>query len=316
MPPWFPETRSPRSGVAYVIAAAVLWGTTGTASALAPGVSPLAVGAASMGFGGLFLAVASARQISRNRALVAGSWPLVLIGGAALAVYALSFYTSMRLAGVAIGTAVSIGAAPVVSALIERIVDRRQLTQRWAAGALVGVAGTVLLCFARGGRAQGSDGEALAGVALGVVAAATYALYSWTSHRLMRLGVPSRASVGATFAVGAVGLLAVLAAVGRPFLDSWGNIAVGLYLAAVPMFVGHMMFGWGLSRVAASTATTASLAEPLVAAALAVAVVGERLPWFGWLGMALIVACLAVLTVPAGRPRFRPRRTRRIRGSR
>jgi DME family drug/metabolite transporter len=45
----------------------------------------------------------------------------------------------------------------------------------------------------------------------------------------------------------------------------------------------------------------------VVAAVLAVAVVGERLPPAGWAGMALIVAGLAVLTVPvpalAGRRR-------------
>ncbi|MER7834058.1 EamA family transporter [Streptomyces sp. NPDC095602] len=67
-----------------------------------------------------------------------------------------------------------------------------------------------------------------------------------------------------------------------------------------------MLFGWGLARVPASTATTLSLLEPAVAAVLAVLVVGERLPLLGWAGIALVVCCLAVLTVPTG-PRTRPR---------
>ena len=44
---------SPRtSGVVLVLLAATLWGTTGTAAALAPGVGALAIGAAAMGVGG------------------------------------------------------------------------------------------------------------------------------------------------------------------------------------------------------------------------------------------------------------------------
>ncbi|GAB3285586.1 EamA family transporter [Sinomonas notoginsengisoli] len=289
-------------GVACVLGASVLWGTTGTASSFAPAVTPLAIGAASMGFGGLLLAATSGRQTARQRHELARSWRPILIGGAAVLVYAVAFYTSMRLAGVAIGTAVSIGGAPVAAALLERIVDGRQLSGRWIAGAALGTAGAVVLCLVRGiGDSRSPSGEAaqtVAGVALGALAAASYALYSFTSHPIIRGGVGSRAAVGATFGTSALGLLVVLAFTGGAFLDSWGNIAVGAYLAAVPMFAGYILFGWGLSGVPASTATTVSLAEPVVAAFLAVVVVGERLPPASWLGMALIVAGLAVLAVP------------------
>jgi DME family drug/metabolite transporter len=303
-PPAPRRTDSHGLGVLCVIGAAALWGTTGTASALAPAVSPLAVGAASMGFGGLLLAATSARQIARSRPQLARSWRLVAVGAAAVLVYALAFYTSMRLAGVAVGTAVSIGGAPVAAALLERAIDGRRLTGRWVAGAGLGITGAVILCFAREAGASGEAAQTVAGVALGAVAASSYALYSFTSHRLIGHGVPSRAAVGATFGVAAVGLLAVLALTGRAFLDSGVHLAVGAYLATVPMFLGYILFGWGLSRVSASTATTVSLAEPVVAAVLAVLVVGERLPWLGWAGMGLIVACLAVLTLPSPRRRW------------
>lgn len=36
-----------------MLAASVLWGTTGTAATFAPAVGPLAIGAAAMGLGGL-----------------------------------------------------------------------------------------------------------------------------------------------------------------------------------------------------------------------------------------------------------------------
>ena len=72
-------------------------------------------------------------------------------------------------------------------------------------------------------------------------------------------------------------------------------------MAFVPMFLGYICFGYGLSRVRASTATTLTLIEPVVAALLAVVVVGERLPPLGWAGVGLVVLCLLVLTVPTGR---------------
>nr|WP_268255287.1 EamA family transporter [Streptomyces roseolilacinus] len=87
---------------------------------------------------------------------------------------------------------------------------------------------------------------------------------------------------------------------------------LGAYMAPVPVFAGYVLFGWGLAHVPAGTATTLSLLEPAVAAVLAVLVVGERLPAVGWVGIALVVGCLAVLTAPipsARRPRRREGRT-------
>jgi DME family drug/metabolite transporter len=85
-------------------------------------------------------------------------------------------------------------------------------------------------------------------------------------------------------------------------------------MALVPMFAGYVLFGWGLAHVPASTATTLSLLEPAVAAVLAVLVVGERLPATGWMGIVLVIACLAVLTTPT-RTRRRSREQLRNPGS-
>ncbi|PTT62952.1 DMT family transporter, partial [Arthrobacter sp. HMWF013] len=109
--------------------------------------------------------------------------------------------------------------------------------------------------------------------------------------------------MGTVFGIGGLLLMPVLAATGAPFLASPQNFAVGAYMALVPMFAGYVLFGWGLARVRASTATTVSLAETVVAAVLAVLVVGERLPALAWLGAALITGSLFILTLPAPRPR-------------
>lgn len=302
-------------GAVFVLAASVLWGTTGTAATFAPGVSPLAIGAVAMGFGGLLQALYAAHPISAQWRRLAEQWPLVSLGAFAVAVYPLAFYTSMHLAGVAVGTVVSIGSAPVAAALIERLVDQKPLTRRWMVGALIAVGGAVLLSFA-GHRPGGGAGPAAepwasaAGIALGLVAGATYALYSWAAHRLIGGGVSSRAAMGTVFGVGGVLLMPVLFFTGRPLVESWTNFTVGAYMALVPMFAGYVLFGWGLARVRASTATGLSLVETVVAAALAVLVVGERLPAAGWLGAATVLAGLFFL-VPRASPQGQQRLGRR-----
>ena len=291
-------------GVLSVAAASILWGSTGTAATLAPAVSPLAIGAVAMGLGGLLQALYAARHIADQTGSLLERWRLVSLGAAAVAIYPLAFYSSMHLSGVAVGTVVSIGSAPVAAALIERCVDGKALSRQWILGALLGVGGAALLSFAGHAPAAGSAGGgpaaewwlSTAGILLGLLAGATYALYSWAAHRLTGQGVTSRAAMGAVFGLGGLLLMPVLVLTGAPLLESWRNLGVGAYMAAVPMFAGYVLFGWGLARVGAGTATGISLLETVVAAVLAVLVVGERLPALAWLGAAVVLASLFILT--------------------
>ena len=295
-------------GALFVLTASVLWGTTGTAATFAPDVGPLAVGAVAMGFGGLLQAGIAARPMLAFGSSLRRQWRTVALGSVAVAVYPLAFYSSMHLAGVAVGTVVSIGSAPLASAVIERMVDRIPFTGRWTAGAVLGVSGAVLLCATESGpghgaSAAGSEWSTAAGIILGLVAGLTYALYSWAAHRVINTGVPSRAVMGSIFGGGGLLLMPVLAVTGAPLLASWQNLSVGVYMAFVPMFAGYVLFGWGLARIRASTAITLSLAETVVAAVLAVVVVGERLSAPAWAGATLIAGSLLVLTLPAPWPR-------------
>ena len=300
-----------------VLAAALLWGTTGTAAALAPGVGPLAVGAAAMGVGGLLQAAAAHRGLRVHRAGLVAQWRTLAVSAAAVAAYPLAFYSSMRLAGVAVGTVVSIGSAPVAAALVERVIDRQPLSRRWALGAGAGLLGVLALAIARtvgAGPAPTTEPAASAvgahpvlGIALGLVAGLTYALYSWGAARVMRRGLPSRPVMGAIFGLGGVLLLPVLLLTGGSIVASWQNVAAVAYLAVVPMFLGYVLFGRGLGSVAASTATALSLLEPAVAAVLAVVVLHERLPALGWAGMGVLLAGLVLLTTPARAPRLSAR---------
>ena len=295
-----PHPKAQLWGALAVVAASVLWGTTGTAATFAPTVSPLAIGAVAMGLGGLLQALYAARHIRIQSGSLLERWRLVSLGAVAVAVYPLAFYSSMHLSGVAVGTVVSIGSAPLAAALIERFADRKPLSRQWIFGALLGVGGAALLSLSGHEPAAAGPGAdpwtSTAGILLGLLAGTTYALYSWAAHRLTGQGLTSRAAMGAIFGLGGLLLMPVLALTGGPLLESWRSVGVGAYMAAVPMFAGYLLFGWGLARVGASTATSISLLETVVAAVLAVLVVGERLPALGWLGAAVVLASLFILT--------------------
>jgi len=294
------------SGMGGVLIAALLWGTTGTAATFAPGVSAVAIGAVAMGVGGMLQALIALLGIARHRASLRHHWRMLLTGALAVAVYPLAFYASMHLAGVTVGTVISIGSAPLLSALIEYGLDGQRLTRRWMTGAAAGVAGMVLLCLAESAHSSSTaqQSEVITGIALGLLAGLTYALYSWAARHLMQRGIPSRTAMGATFGFGGIMLMPVLFVTGAPLLASWNNAAVGIYMALVPMFIGYLCYGYGLARIPASMATTITLLEPAVAAVLAVVIVGERLPALGWVGIGLIVACLLWITVPVKRRRL------------
>jgi len=292
-------------GIGAIVVTALLWGTTGTAATFAPGVGPLAIGAVSLGLGGILQAVIAVPALGRKRLALVGRWRVVVLGAVAVAIYPLAFYSSMHLAGVAIGSVVSLASAPLASGVLERVIDHSTLSLPWMVAAALGVVGSTLLCLSKLDGQNGPLASTLAGMALGLVAGITYAGYSWAAHRLMHDGLGRAASMGAVFGGGGLLLLPVLLLTGGPLLATREAVTVGAYMALVPMFLGYVLFGYGLAQVPASTATTLTLIEPAVAAILAVVVVGEQLAVLGWAGLGLIGIVLVIL---AAAPTTVPRR--------
>ena len=283
------------SGAWALILASLLWGTTGTAASFLPDdISPLAVGASTMTIGGLLLFAVSARaSIAAIRDVAARRW--LLIGAIGVFVYPLAFYSSMNLAGVAIGNVVSLGTGPVFAALLEWLFERHRLSRLWVACTGVAIVGIVLLAFGGHGTAAASGGSIIPGVALGLLAGLAYALYTYSSSRAIRTGQSSRGVMGGMFGFGAIALLPVLLVTGLPLLQSPQSIGIAAYLALGPMFVAYLLFGIGMRTLRSSTATTITLLEPFVATLLAVIVVGERLDPIGWIGLVLILVAVTVL---------------------
>ena len=288
------QNKSSLSAILCVIAASVLWGTTGTASAFIPDISPLAVGAFSMGVGGVLLVLNAKNDLLSDRQKLLSKPSLLFIGSLCVAIYPLAFYSSMRLAGVAIGTVISIASAPFFTVIMERLIGNKRVISRWMVSFIFGVVGVILLTL---GKTQYLDINAQAnnrilGVFLGLVAGLTYATYSWSARQMIENGVNSKSAMASMFGLSAILLLpSLLLTGGNLFLDA-KHISVALYLAIAPMFFGYLLFGQALREIEASKATLITLLEPIVATILAIIIIGETFSPIGWLGMSLMIVCL------------------------
>ncbi|EPE6796910.1 DMT family transporter [Vibrio alginolyticus] len=281
-------------GTLSILFASTLWGTTGTAASLAPDVSALAIGAFSMGIGGFMQACLSAKSLKRDFRKVAHKKKTLLVSIIALATYPLAFYSSMRFAGVAIGTVVSISTAPFFSALLECLFSRNQtITKRWMMSFAIGVIGITLLLASESSANSLFDQDMKHwGVLLGLFAGLTYAIYSWGVKAMIDHGIESQTAMGSVFGIGGVLLLPTLFITGDNLFASSTNTTVMLYMALIPMGLGYVAFGFGLRFVTASGASILTLFEPVIAAALAVAIVGEEISLIGWVGITLTLVCL------------------------
>lgn len=292
-----PVNRNRMVGLGAISITSLLWGTTGTAATFAPGAGPLAIGAAALGIGGLLQALIALPALRAARPALRANLPAVLLGAVAVGIYPLAFYSSMHHAGVAVGSVVSLASAPLASAVLERLIDRHPLSRWWMLAAGLGVLGSALLCLSKMQGPAEDAASTVLGTGLGLVAGATYATYSWVVHHLMGSRVSRAASMGAVFGGGGLLLMPVLLVTGAPLVATSDAFLVAAYMALVPMFLGYLLFGFGLTRVSASTATTVTLTEPAIAAILAVVIVGERLSATGWIGLGVLGGALLILAL-------------------
>ena len=295
---------------AQVLFAAVLFGTTGTAQALGPGGSPLAVGAARVAVGAALLAAAAYgverwRRAGGPRRSWGGVRAPLLATGAGIAGYQLSFFAAVDETGVAVGTVVALGSAPAMAGLLARAVDGTALTRRWAASTALATLGVVLLVLA------GSEAHvSLPGVGLALLAGVSYAAYTVGSKRILDAGHPPEAVMARGFGLGALMLAPVLVVAGGGPLATPEGWALALYLGAIPTAFAYVLFARGLRSISAGEAATLTLAEPLTATALGAVVLAERPGLLAVAGAAFVLSGLAALATPTRRSRTARRRLR------
>ncbi|MCK2214700.1 EamA family transporter [Actinomadura sp. ATCC 31491] len=279
-----------RNGPLAVVAAAVLWGTAGTAGLLVSADS-IALAAARLVIGGAALALLGGVAVRR----VAG--PGLLLGAVAVAAYQLCFFAAVARTGVAIGTVVAIGSGPVFTGLLSWLLERRRPSRRWTAATAAAISGCAALIVGGGAEA---GGQVVSGVLFALLGGLLYAFYAVMAARAIGRGGESNAVMGAMFGGAAVIMLPVLVVNGGVGWQPRELLAV-LYLGLGSTALSYFLYGRGLRTTPVSTAATLALAEPAVAALLGVVVLGERLAPVSVGGLVLLALSLVVVAVPERR---------------
>jgi len=287
------QSASASAGALLVLAAGVLWGTTGTTQALAPaGVSPTSIGTMRLVVGGAVLMLLA---LARG-GFGAGRWPVAgtLLAGACVASYQLCFFWAVQRTGVAVGTLVGIGSSPVIAGMLGFLFRGERPGRRWLVATVFALAGCGLLVGGGGKLAVDP-----LGVVLALGAGASYASYTMAIKGLLPGRTPD-AVMAVVFCIGAVLLSPLLFTSNLRWMASPGGITVVLYLGVVVTALSYWLFARGLRTVPVATAVTLSLAEPLTAALLGIVVLGERLSPLALCGIPLLFAGLAVLAGSLG----------------
>jgi len=274
------------------LVAAVLWGTTGTTAYLIDGaLSPLVIGAATMGVGGvILLAIGGRSSLGLATSPATAKW--VWLGALGVVVYPLAFYQGMFLAGVAVGNIVALGTGPIIVAVMEWLVEGRRPRPSWAIATAVALAGILFLTIGDSSKTSAEPGGLVPGILLALLAGVSYALFSYAMGAVMAQGHTPRATVGAVFGAGALPLLIVLVGIGIPPDAGAGALGLLGYLILGPMVISYVFFSRSLKTLTSSSVLTIALSEPAVATALAVIVVGERFDLLGVVGLALILGAV------------------------
>ena len=282
-------------GYILIALAAMLWGTTGTSQALAPaGFTPLSVGALRILLGGaVLLAVALLRGKFRQRS----HWEfwMVVLAAVTIALYQLAFFAGTKITGVAVGTMVGIGSAPIFAGIIDVLWMKRGLTRNWWIATLLAITGIIVLV---GGGGVNLRLDPL-GVLFALTAGLSYVLYAAAVQRLTQAHSPEEV-VAVVFSLGALLLLPLLLASDlSPVFTPRGGLVV-LHLGVLATGLSYTLFGFGMQTTPVATAATLTLMEPLTAAVLSVLVLREELGLQRLIGMALIVLGLIVLALRPG----------------
>jgi DME family drug/metabolite transporter len=277
-----------------VIGAAALFGTTGTAQALGPAsATALSIGSVRLIVGALGLAALALLERPASGRSWARHLPALLLGGVAVATYQLGWFAGLRRVGVALGTIVGIGSGPVFAGLIHLARERRGLSGAWLVGTLLTVTGASVLAI-RGANGASAD---LVGLAALIGAGLSYAVYAQAAKHAMDRGLDATGAMAGIFGFGALLLAPLLAVEPLEWLGTGRGLGLALHLGLLTVCLAYWLYGWGLRTLSVPTAVTLTLAEPLTAAVLGVALLDERLGTVGWLG----AAAVAVGLVAAGR---------------
>jgi len=273
-----------------VVLAAVCFATTGTAQQLGPdGSSPLGVATIRFFIGSLVLFIIAILRPSRRRTvesapLAARVWIATAFGQA---LYGAAFFSAVRSTGVAVGTVVALGSAPLITGAISAMLLRKVPALSWLGTTVFAIIGMSLIV------ATGKESQATVwGVSLALCAGFGYAIFALGSKTILSSGVSSELAMARVFGIASIMLAPTLFFVNLEWLTHKDAIVMVLWLGIVTLALAYWSYATGLEDLEPNQTTLITLLEPVIATVLGVVALSERPSSVAWLGVLIVLASL------------------------
>jgi DME family drug/metabolite transporter len=273
-----------------VVLAAVCFATTGTAQQLGPdSSSPLGVAAIRFFIGSIVLFIIaflrpSRNPISQHQPLATWVWVATAFGQA---LYGAAFFSAVRSTGVAVGTVVALGSAPLITGAITAISSRKAPSRSWLGTTTFAIIGMSLIVV------SGKESQVtVSGVVLALCAGFGYAIFALGSKTILSSGVSGELAMARVFGIASVMLAPTLFFVNLKWLASGDAIVMVFWLGIVTLALAYWSYATGLRHLEPSQTTLITLLEPVVATVLGVVVLSERPSTVAWLGVLIVIASL------------------------
>ncbi|MGN6483772.1 MAG: DMT family transporter [Thermomicrobiales bacterium] len=282
-----PSDKRRMEGLIAINVAAVIFGTAGLYGTI--DASPFWIVAVRAAFAALTLAaVAGARGQWRfpDRDL----WRPLVVSGSILAAHWLSFFASVKLAGVALAT-VTVVSFPLFSVLIEAGQGRvRPRLSHVIAGLVIVLAVGTLT------GSGGSGDHRVLGVAVGLFSAVTFSLFGFSSAALNRRMTPAMLSVGQNGVVAILVIPFLALPVAAPAPTEARQWLLLVALGVVTTATTHQLYFYAMQRLSPVACGGYMALEPVYTILFAGLLLGEPITPIIVLCAAMILAASIVLS--------------------
>jgi drug/metabolite transporter (DMT)-like permease len=225
-------------------------------------------------------------------------WPAAAAAGALLAVHFTTWIASLFYTTIAISTTL-VNLHPLAMLAISKYGLSERISRRTAAGVVSSVAGSLLMFSA----AANLGGANLLGAFLALIGALAFAGYLAVG-RLVRARADTLSYTAVAYGFAALFALAASLGLGAKLLGySLEVYVLFAAIAVIPMLLGHSVFNYLLGKYRAITVAVSALGEPVGATLLAVPIFGQIPQPNVVLGMALILAGVAAVSLEEVQPR-------------
>lgn len=275
-------------GVLAVGLASTIWGTIGPVIKLFPEGSSFQFALLRYAIGATFLWVIIAFTKNHPRYLKADVIPILVAGigaGAFMGFYILSFQKT----GVAVASVISIGMSPIFVGLLSWLINREIPSRPWVLGTLFGVVGVASLNW------PSSQNELyISGLLFALLAALAFASQAMGLNVLAKRH-NSLQAVAPTFTIAAIMYIPIAYKLDFKFLTDLALVLGVIYGGLATITVAAALFAFGINKIGPANAVTVGLMEPITAATLGVALLGEQLSRVDLLGIMLVLIGLVIV---------------------